>query len=102
MDLKDRKFHERIVCADGFNMSVQAFDGAYCTPRQNRGPWTEVEIGYPSDREDLIMEYIDVYGDGDGVNPTGTVYAYVPQTIVSMVIKKHGGLVSGERPLGGE
>ena len=25
--------NRRLVCADGFEMSVQAHDGAYCSPR---------------------------------------------------------------------
>jgi hypothetical protein len=32
--------------------------------------------------------------------PTDTVYAYVPVDIVTLVIAKHGGMVSGEVPPG--
>jgi len=33
-------------------------------------------------------------------NPTDTVYAYVPVELVTNVIVKHGGMVSGEVPPG--
>jgi hypothetical protein len=51
---------KRIRCVDGFSLSVQATWGAYCTPRRNVGPWSAVEVGFPSDKPDLIMEYTDV------------------------------------------
>lgn len=76
-----------IVCADGFKMSVQACSYTYCTPRQNQGPWTHVEVGFPSAREKTLMPYID----GDEADATGTVYGYVPVEIVVEIINRHGG-----------
>lgn len=77
----------RIVCVDGFTMSVQAGDGIYCSPRDNGGHWYAFEIGYPSEKEDLIMEYAETPED-----PTNTVYDYVPIDVVVAVIEKHGGM----------
>ena len=37
-----------IVCKDGTTLSVQASEFHYCTPRDNKGPYTHVEIGFPS------------------------------------------------------
>jgi len=81
---------KRLRCNDGFSMSVQAHDGAYCDPRV--GPsetdhYYEVEIGFPSEKEDLIMYYAE-----DIDNPTDTVYGYVPVEVVAEVIEKHGGI----------
>jgi len=91
------KRNRQVVCADGFIMSVQAHDGAYCEPRNdNAEKYTAVEVGFPSEREELIMSWIDGF-DND---PTDTVYAYVPVTVVTDVIVKHGGIVSGEVPRG--
>jgi hypothetical protein len=84
-----------VECADGFRMSVQAHEGAYCSPRDDTGPYTEVEVGFPSDREDLLMEYAETPSE-----PTNTVYCWVPRQIVLMVIAKHGGMVSGGLPDG--
>ena len=30
-----------IACKDGFEMSVQAKEGAYCSPRDANGPYTD-------------------------------------------------------------
>ena len=81
----------RIECADGFTMSVQAGEGLYSTPRSyiESGDYSSFEIGFPSEREDLIMEYID--GDEE-TDPTDTVYGYVPIDAVDAVIEKHGGI----------
>ena len=76
----------RIQCADGFNLSVQAREMCYCTPRSSVGPWTEVEVGFPSDREELLMGYAESPSD-----PTGTVYGWVPVETIADVIAKHGG-----------
>jgi hypothetical protein len=89
------KFYEGVVCSDGFKMSVQAHDGAYCEPRTNNASsYSRVEVGFPSDAESLLMPWID----GDDSNPTGQVYGYVPSSVILEVIEKHGGLVSGELP----
>ncbi len=85
-----------VVCADGFNMSVQAHNGAYCEPRLDaQKKYTLVEIGFPSAKEPLIMPWCE-----DDQKPTETVYGYVPVDVVSNVIVKHGGLVEGEVPPG--
>lgn len=75
-----------IKCKDGLTLSVQASSTHYCTPRNGIGPWTAVEIGYPSAPVEELMEYADNSDD-----PTNTVYGYVPVEVVEAVIAKHGG-----------
>lgn len=77
---------KRIECADGFSLSVQATHGAYCQPRRNLGPWYEVEVGFPSAKPELIMQYAE-----QSEFPTDTVYAYVPIELVEELIALHGG-----------
>ena len=90
------KLNTKIVCADGFSMSVQASGTAYCTPRRTGAArYSEVEVGFPSSREDLLLEYAE-----DRDNPTETIYGYVPANIVSLIIAKHGGIVEGQLPAG--
>ena len=90
------KMNEKVVCKDGFTMSVQAGSTQYCHPRQNNAQrYTEVEIGFPNRKEDLLLEFAE-----DGDRPTETVYAYVPAAVVTLVIAKHQGMVSGELPAG--
>lgn len=76
-----------IVCEDGFTMSVQVGESVYSTPRSSRGPWTSVEIGYPSRVEPIIWEYAETPGAW-----TETVYPYTPVRVVAAVIEVHGGL----------
>ena len=90
-----RKYYDRVECKDGFTMSVQAGEHLYSTPRTNASRFTTVEVGYPSEREKLLMPYVE-----DASRPTDTVYAYVPVGVVAKVIRKHGGMVGGELPPG--
>jgi len=80
------KAFPRIVCNDGFTLSVQARAFSYCTPRSDTGPWTEVEVGFPSEVEDLLLPFAE-----DSSSPTETVYGWVPVELVEQVIVKHGG-----------
>ena len=104
----------RIVCDDGYSVSVQASAHMYCEPRytqwQNEDGWQvrngdywwssytprifetdhfipyeSVELGFPSEADELIYEYAE---DADY---TSTVYACVPVKIVEQLIEKHGG-----------
>ena len=91
-----RKMYEKVVCADGFTMSVQASEFSYCSPRENSAlKYNEVEVGFPSTAEPLLLEYAE-----EPDNPTGSVYGWVPSQVVTNVIAKHGGIVSGELPPG--
>jgi hypothetical protein len=88
--------NEAVVCRDGFRMSVQANDGAYCSPRINHAEkYTQVEVGYPSHAEEVIIPWAERPDE-----PTETVYAYVPVEVVNTVIAKHGGILRGQVPNG--
>lgn len=77
---------EKVVCADGFTMSVQASASHYCSPRDSKGPWDQVEIGFPSERVEAFMPYVE-----NAEDPTGTVYGWVPIELVIAAIAYHGG-----------
>ena len=81
-------FTAKVHCADGFSMSVQANFGSYCKPRNNEGPYSEVEVGYPSKADPMLLPYMEMGGND---NPTDTVYPYVPVEVVEQVIQIHGG-----------
>jgi len=90
------KLNEKVVCADGFSMSVQAHDGAYCSPRESNAPaYKAVEVGFPNIEEPMLMDWAE-----EPHRPTDTVYAWVPVQVVTDVLAKHGGIVSGEVPPG--
>lgn len=82
-----------VVCADGFTISVQASRYHYCAPRENDGPWTNVECGFPSEAAPAIEDY----KDGDD-NDCESVFAGVPIELVEKLIASHGGMVIAESP----
>ena len=89
----ERKMYKYVQCEDGFSVSVQGNETGYCNPRNNVGPYTEVELGFPNIYEPLIMPWAE-----DRSAPTNTVYAYVPSEVVLELILKHGGMIDGEIP----
>lgn len=75
-----------VECKDGFKMSVQASSSHYCLPRSDVGPWTHVEVGFPSQVEPMLWEYAETPGAW-----TESVYPQVPIEMVAAVIEVHGG-----------
>ena len=71
-----------VKCADGTTLSVQASGGHYCTPRDNQGPYTTVEVWCVSSD---VTEF--EYSEED---PS----AYVPIEDVVRFIDNHGGMVN--------
>ncbi len=96
----NRKFFERVVCADGFSVSVQASSFNYCIPRTDEGPWESVECGFPSEKDPILEKWAET-PDAEICEDTGyvqTVYGWVPSQVILKVIEYHGGLVGGELP----
>ena len=95
-----RKFFERVVCADGFTVSVQASNFNYCSPRDDNGPWSSVECGFPSSKDPVLEKWAEdpraeVCEESGLVQ---TVYGWVPSQVILRVIESHGGMVEGELP----
>jgi len=88
-----------IKCKDGFAMSVQANDGAYCEPREDYPPtpYTKVECGYPSSKPITkeLCKFAELCSTEDYCE---TVYGYVPIAIVQAEFDAHGGIVEGRLP----
>lgn len=83
-----QELRPRLCCNDGYSISVQASEFHYCTPRINGAQdYESVELGFPSEEDELINEYSD-----GGFDYTETVYGYVPIEIVENLIEKHGGI----------
>lgn len=96
-----------IHCADGFTLSVVAGPGDYChpwpsllpsrpthdtVPADYPGPYTRVEVGFPSERPEPWSTW-EQYAEDPG-SPTHTVYGYVPVELVRALIDSHGGEVA--------
>ena len=78
----------RVLCGDGFEMSIQASSTHYCRPREDTGPWTHVEVGFPNRIEPLLWQYAEERGRW-----TDAVYPFVPIELAAAVVELHGGLV---------
>ncbi len=91
--MKIKPLYKAAECADGFRVSIQGNSTAYCSPRNDCGPYTEVELGFPSVADEILLPYAENRND-----PTETVYPYVPSAIVLEVLLAHGGWVDGEIP----
>ena len=55
-------------------------------------PYRTVELGCPSEADELINEY------GDGDDYTNSIYAHVPVEVVEQLIEKHGGFLEARKP----
>ena len=83
-------FRDPIILNDGTTVSVQANRASYCTPRNDIGPYTSVEVGFPSVRPSWWNEH----SSGD------EIAGWVPVSLVREFIEEHGGLASGDLPEG--
>jgi hypothetical protein len=78
----------RVVCENGYSISIQASMYHYCEPRESmETTYTHLELGFPNndDYEALLTQY-----DGDG----DSVYGYVPCETVDNIITLCGGIKS--------
>lgn len=101
-----------IECVDGFTVSVVSGAGTYCTPKPALcapwvangcpasplghevactydGPFTSVEVGFPSHRPEPWSDWKDYCETPE--DPTGTVYGQVPVQVVRDLLELHGG-----------
>jgi len=81
----------RVVCADGYSVSIQAGKFLYCSSdrglREDSKRFESVELGFPSVEDELINDLAE-----DPECPTDTVYGYVPVRLVNKLMEKHGGI----------
>lgn len=81
-----------LECQDGTTLSVQVGPSLYCTPRQDEGPWTHVEVGFVTrDGQQVPIPGWDSWADVLKDDGTSDVYAYVPVAAVENFIRQCGG-----------
>jgi hypothetical protein len=86
--------YQRVLCKDGFSVSIQGNSRNYCEPRNDVGPYTAVELGFPSSSDSLITKY----AESVMTDPTEAVYGWVPVGVVKALLMKHGGIEEGTLP----
>lgn len=75
---------KRIYCVDGAHASIQASETHYCTPQDNHGPYTHVEIWCIGDIGNIPITHFEY----DENEPS----AYVPIEAVAAFLDDHGGI----------
>ena len=79
---------------DGTCLSIQASTVHYCSPRDDEGPYSAVEVGYINDGHGNTVtppETWREYADGEKF-PSG-VYGYIPIALVQSFCDDHGGIL---------
>lgn len=78
----------RLFFESGASLSVQASEHHYSSPRTNNGPFTKVEVGFPSETPpDTWKQYAE-----DWDKPLDTVYPHIPIELVMLYIGARGGI----------
>ena len=86
----------RLICNDGFSVSIQCGHMLYSTPRtelDDTREYSAFELGFPSHADELISKYAE-----DKENPTDTVYPHVSREVVEQLINNHGGIKNDYSP----
>lgn len=80
----------RVVCKDGFSISVQASGSHYSSPKEflSINGWTKVELGYPSEPIPELAEH----ADGQDPDATEGIWAYTPIEAVEKLLDSHSGI----------
>ena len=85
----------RVVCADGWSVSIQAGTCFYSTPRSDfASNYAAFELGYPSEREPLLDEWSEEnrLDENAELDYTQSIYPFTPTEVVDAVLEKHGGI----------
>ena len=94
--IQPKRQYRRVVCKDGFSVSIQASINSYCEPREDyTEKYSSLELGFPNRADNLIKQYAENERD-----LTGTVYGYVPVSDVYLLLTAHGGVIEGDVPKG--
>lgn len=99
--LNSKPQYDRIYFNNGGDISIQASSSHYCEPRDDQGPYTEMELGYPGRGTKIInslLQYAEGRHSEEDFDQYKTVYPYVPVSLIKELIEANGGVKSGELP----
>jgi hypothetical protein len=84
---------KKLKMEDGTEISVQASEFHYCSPRDNDGPYSAVECGFPTMRlPSTFKKYADYFSEDDDDLDAwrkSDVYGWVPVEMVRDLILDH-------------
>ncbi len=69
------KRNQVFLSPNGSKMSVATGDGIYCTPKDAEGPYTHVEVGFPTGK--IPASWMS-YDDG-----SGDIFGYLPVELLA-------------------
>mgnify|MGYP001552072057 FL=1 len=84
----------RVILNSGASLSIQASSSHYCLPREDEGPYTHYEMGFPENLEESDLAMLEEFEEapGEGVCP------YVPKDVLKKIINRNGGIKKGQLP----
>ncbi len=99
---EDKLFHgfilPRVVCKDGWSISIQAGRCMYSFPREDLADeYSAFELGYASQHEPLLDEWAETIWTLEE-NPrnmtdyTKCIFPFTPVEVIDAVLEKHGGI----------
>lgn len=83
----------RVIFCDGESMSIQASKEHMSVPSNDEGPYSAVEVGFPTFVDPRLLPFAV-----DAEDPLDTPYNHVPVKLLAEVIREHGGVLEGELP----
>lgn len=93
---EDFFFLPRVVCNDGFSISIQVHHGNYCESENGTRAfglnWKEVEWGFPSEQIDGEKYNAEESHWNKDCDTRNTIGAYVSVELLDELLNEHGGI----------
>ena len=86
-----KALNKSTICNNGTGLSIQASEGHYCSPRNDEGPYTHVEVGF-IERDGERITPPDSWAEFGTCGFPCDVYGEVPIELVWEFIKSNGGV----------
>ena len=96
-DSKESKITKKVHFNNGGSISVLASSSHYCEPRNDNGPYTKFELGYPSKDTKLPQSLLKYQEQSSITDPYDNIFPYVPVRILMKLADMNGGFVKGTK-----
>jgi hypothetical protein len=82
-------------CKSGFTLSIQASTAHYCTPRNNEGPYSHVEVMFltPTQIPETFKPFFEDVDGGSWGTVRNALFANIPVGFINHWIELNGGPV---------
>lgn len=84
------KIHnEPLTCEDGFSISVQASSMHYAYPRNDYGPYTKMEMGFPENYTPFDERFLSDYMEPSSRGWPSVIFPYTPVGVIRELVNRH-------------